>query len=84
VNDPRTGKRFKAFWLFNDLKCGEYKVLYRIYCVNGQYCFLSASKVKNKQGKPELQLIISFNKPEDTQQNYKERWQIEDTFPKSV
>jgi len=23
VDDPRTGKRFKAFWVINELKCGE-------------------------------------------------------------
>jgi hypothetical protein len=80
VVDPRTGKRFKAFWIFNHLKCREYSVLYRIYEVNGQLCYLSASKVKNKKGKPELQIIISFNKPEDALQLYKDRWQIETAF----
>ena len=32
---------------------------------------------KGKNGKPELQTIISYNKPEDAQELYKERWQIE-------
>ena len=48
--------------------------------MNGQLCCLSASKVKNKDGKPELQIIIAFNKPENAQQIYKERWQIETAF----
>ena len=80
VDDPRTGKRFKAFWVFNDLKCGECRFLHRIYRVNGQLCYLSASKTKNKDGVPELQIIIAFNKPENAQQIYKDRWQIETTF----
>jgi hypothetical protein len=80
VDDPRTGKRFKANWMFNGLKCGEYHFFRRIYRVNGQLCYLSASKVKNKQGTPELQIIIAFSKPENAQQIYKERWQIETAF----
>jgi len=36
--------------------------------------------VKNKEGIPELQIIISFNKPEKVQQIYKDRWQIETAF----
>jgi len=80
VDDPRTGKRFKAFWAFNHLKCGECCFRQRIYRVNGQLCYLSASKVKNKEGVPELQIIISFNKPEEAKQVYRERWQIETAF----
>jgi transposase len=80
VDDPRTGKRFKAFWMFNDIKCGECRFLRRIYRVNDQLCYLSASKVKNRQGVTELQIVIAYNKPEDAQQTYKERWQIETAF----
>jgi transposase len=43
-------------------------------------CYLSASKIKNKQGKPELQIIISFSKPNVAQKIYKECWQIETAF----
>ena len=80
VDDPRTGKRFKASWMFNDLKCGECRFMYRIYYVNGQLCYLSASKLKNQEGVPELQIIISFNKPEEAGKAYKDRWQIETAF----
>ena len=66
--------------MFNYLKCGQCRFLHRIYRVNGQLCYLSASKVKNKDGKPELQIIIAFNKPENAQEIYKERWQIETAF----
>jgi len=80
VDDPRTGKRFKVFWMFNGLRCGQCCFQNRIYRVNGQLCYLSASKVKNKQGVPEFQIIISFNKPEEAGQAYRERWQIETAF----
>jgi UDP:flavonoid glycosyltransferase YjiC (YdhE family) len=30
-------------------------------------CYLSASKVKNRKGVPELQIIVSFNKPDEAQ-----------------
>ncbi|MDR0794455.1 MAG: IS4 family transposase [Tannerella sp.] len=80
IHDPRTGRELKAFVMFAGLKCGECKILYRIFRVNGQLCYLSASKIKGKNGKPELQIIISFNKPEDAQEYYKERWQIETAF----
>ena len=75
----RNGKRFKAFWLFNHLKCGDYHHLKPIYSVNQQRCYLSASKIKHN-GVPELQIVISFNEPENAQKYYKERWQIETAF----
>jgi len=80
VQNPRTGKSVKASCMFSQLRCGECQFLKRIYQVNGQFCYLSASKVKNKDGIPELQIIIAFNKPENAQQIYKERWQIETAF----
>ena len=80
VEYPRNGKRVKARWMFNDVKCGEEKFLYRVYRVNGQFCYLSAAGMKNKEGEPELQIIISFNQPEQALRCYKERWQIETAF----
>lgn len=79
VENPKNGKRFKAFWAFNDLKLGESRVLFRIYRVGGQLCYLSASKIIHDKT-PELQIIISFNKPENALQCYKERWQVETAF----
>jgi hypothetical protein len=80
VDDPRTGKKIKAFLIFADLKCGQCRVLHRIYRIREQLCYLSASKVKDKDGKPELQIIISFSQPQNAQQAYKERWQVETLF----
>ena len=66
--------------MFNDLNCGECRFLHRIYRISGQLCYLSASKLKSKEGIPELQIIIAFNKPQAARQAYKERWQIETAF----
>jgi hypothetical protein len=77
VVQPHNGKRAKASWLFtNERLPGESPD-----CLFEQpFCYLSASKGKDKKGKPELQIIISFNKPEDALGIYKERWQIETLF----
>jgi hypothetical protein len=80
VDLPKNGHRVKASWLFNHLKINQYEFFHGIVYVNGQLCYLSASKVKNKQGVPELQIIVSFNKPDKAQTLYKERWQIETAF----
>ena len=77
---PRNGHRVKASWLFNSLNINQYEFIRNIVNVNDQLCYISASKVKNKQGQPELQIIVSFNKPDEAQSLYKERWQIETAF----
>ena len=80
IVDPRDYSKIKAFVMFSDLKCNQHKILHRIYYVNGQACYLSASKEKDKEGQPELQIIISYNQPQDAKAAYKERWQIEGCF----
>jgi hypothetical protein len=80
VFDPRTKTKIKASRKFDNLCLGESLVIKRKHIVNGQPCYLSASKIKNRDGLPELQIIISFQKPENAQQAYKDRWQIETAF----
>jgi hypothetical protein len=77
---PRNGHRVKASWLFNRLQLNQFEFFRGIVYVNGQLCYVSASKVKNRKGVPELQIIVSFNKPDEAQSLYKERWQIETAF----
>src|SRR5690606_7718086 len=48
--------------------------------VNGQYCYLSATLSQKRGTKPELLILISYNKNEQSFLNYKERWQIETCF----
>lgn len=52
----------------------------RIVKVNNQLCYISGSKVLDKKGVPEFQIIISFNKPDKANEIYKQRWQIESAF----
>jgi len=80
IENPRNGNKTKASVMFSDLKCGQGRHNCRIYRVNGQLCYLAASKVKDKEGKPELQIIISYNQPEIALDSYKKRWQIETAF----
>lgn len=77
---PSTTKRAKASWLFSDLRVGQAKYLHKIYYVNNQACYLSASRMRDRNGKPELQIIISYNRPEEGVPTYKLRWQIETMF----
>ena len=77
---PRNGHRIKASWLFGSLKLNQFQFFQQIVKVNGQLCYLSASKILDKHGIPELQIIVSFNKPDEAQSLYKERWQIETAF----
>ena len=80
VEKPGNRKRVKASWLFNNLKINECAFHHKIVRVNGEFCYLSASRVINKENVPELQIIVSFNKPDKARSLYKERWQIESAF----
>lgn len=80
VKDPRTGKEFKAFWVFNRLQLKQSMILPHIYYVNNQLCYLAAARLKNQEGKPELQIIVSYNRPEKALDSYKKEWQIETCF----
>jgi hypothetical protein len=80
VTIPKNGHRVKASWLFEHLKNNQTCFYNGIVEIKGQLCYLSGSKVKNKKGMPELQIIVSFNKPDQAQEAYQERWQIETAF----
>jgi len=73
---PSKGKELKACWLFNNLKVGEYKMYHKIVKVNNEYCYISGCKLN----KGEFLIVISYNKPEQAKQDYKQRWQIEMCF----
>lgn len=80
VTIPRNGHRVKASWLFNNLEIKQFKYYKRIVNIHGQLCYISGSKVLSKKGIPELQIIISFNDPQQANTLYKDRWQIETVF----
>ena len=73
---PHKAKEVKAFWLFNNLRQGQYKHYHKIVSLKGKTCYISGCKLK----KGDFLIIISFNKPEQAQQDYAKRWQIEMCF----
>ena len=75
----RHGNTFKAYWLLNDLRLGESKHLEGIYYVNGHACYPSGSKIKDKDGKPELQILVSYCNAKAIEM-YRKRWQVEALF----
>ncbi len=77
---PHKNKEIKAFRLFDKLKVNEFTYYPKVVKVNGQLCYISGAKLKIKKNKREFLIIISFNKPENAQEQYKQRWQIEMTF----
>ena len=70
----------KAFWLFNNLKVSEFYHYPKIVELHGQRCYLSGTKTIEREGKMEFLIIVSFNKPEQAMEYYKQRWQIETLF----
>ena len=77
---PRTGERIRVSWLFTGLHHGQSRHMEGIYIVNGQHVYLSAAMGRNSDGKPELMILVSFNKPDQAVAKYKLRWQIETCF----
>ncbi len=73
---PHKNKELKVFWLFNNLKIGQYKHYDKIVKLNNQFCYISGCKA----AKGEFLIIISFSKPEQAKEHYKQRWQIELCF----
>ena len=80
VTKPSTESRFKAHWTFQDLRVGQSKSLNGIYIVNGQMCYLSGARMKDEDGAPQLQILVSYNRPEESIETYRMRWQIETCF----
>jgi hypothetical protein len=80
VDNPRKGSRAKAHWMFQGLKVGQSTHLDGIHYIKGQVCYLSAGRVKGRDGTPELQVIVSFNRPDEAVESYRRRWQIETMF----
>ncbi len=80
ITDPRKRIRVKVGHLFNSVRDGESRSYRKLYYVGSELCYLAASRVKNKQGVMELQIIASYNQPELSKKLYKERWLIECAF----
>ena len=77
---PHKNKVIKAFRLFDKFKVNEFTFHPNPVRVNGQLCYISGAKLDIKNNKREYLIIVSFDKPENAQELYKQRWQIEMTF----
>jgi hypothetical protein len=77
---PHKNKEIKVSWLFNSLKTGEFLHYGRIIRMGTQLCYVSGCKVNCKDKGTDFLIIVSFNKPEQAQINYSDRWQIETCF----
>lgn len=77
---PHKNKEIKASHLFNRFKANKFEYYNKIVRINGQLCYLSGCKLNTKNSKQDFLIIVSFNKPENAQQDYKKRWQIEMCF----
>lgn len=80
VELPDKQKIIKVWHLFNAYKVNEFVYYPKIVRINGQLCYLSGCKLKNKDGKQDFLIIVSFNKPDKALKQYKQRWQIEMCF----
>ena len=76
----RCWAKIRAQHIFNNFKHGEERVLHNIYRVCGELCYLSGAMIKDKGGKPDAQIFVSFCNPEEALPSYKERWTIETMF----
>jgi hypothetical protein len=76
---PKRQKEITAWHLFNSLKTGELRHYSRIMRMHGEYCYLSGMKTI-KDGKIDFCIVVSFNKPDEALNKYKQRWQIETLF----
>jgi hypothetical protein len=77
---PHKNKEIKASHLFNQFRTNEFVHYNKIVRINAQLCYLSGCKLNASNAKQDFLIIVSFNKPEKAQQDYKQRWQIEMCF----
>lgn len=69
-----------VFWLFNRLKKGQFYHHPKIVRINGVKCYVSGLKNYNRQGIIDFLILVSFNRPEESLEYYKKRWQVETLF----
>ncbi|NDV97633.1 IS4 family transposase [Dysgonomonas sp. 521] len=72
---PDKNKMIKASHLFNHLDVNQFHYYSKIIQINNVYCYISGCKMRD-----DFLIVVSFNKPEQAQDYYKQRWQIEMCF----
>lgn len=76
---PHKQMEIKVAHLFNQTGINQCRHYERIVRMGPELCYLSATRVIS-DGKTELLILVSFNKPDQALSYYKERWQIETLF----
>ena len=69
-----------VFWLFNKLQKGEFYHHPKIVRIGGVKCYVSGMKTMDRHKKLDFLILVSFNKPEESLEYYKKRWQVETLF----
>ncbi|MFV0554046.1 MAG: transposase, partial [Mangrovibacterium sp.] len=77
---PRENREVKAFWLFNHLKNNEYYTYPHVVRLGNQLCYLSGEKIIEKGKGKSFLIVISVHEPQDPQEQYAKRWQIQTSF----
>jgi len=72
-------RQIPAYYLFNPKKLNQLHHHPKIVTMHGERCYLSGMRIK-ADGKVDFLIIVSFNKPEESLNYYKERWQVETLF----
>jgi hypothetical protein len=72
---PHKNKQVKAWHLFNQKDVNQFIYYPKIVKIGGCYCYISGCRIKD-----DFLIIISFYKPGQAQEYYKQRWQIETCF----
>ncbi len=66
--------------MFESCGVGEFRHHSKVVKIGTQDCYISGCKPRSKGDTPDFLIIISFNKPEQAQIKYAERWQLETCF----
>ena len=80
VQIPNKKDKIKVSWLFESCGVGEFRHHSKVVKIGTQNCYISGCKPRSKGNNPDFLIIISFNKPEQAQIKYAERWQLETCF----
>lgn len=79
IDVPHKGRR-KAFWLFNNLKLNETRILRNIVKIGNNYVYLSGLKTIGRTKNIEFVIIATYSYTTEALTIYKDRWQIETMF----
>lgn len=74
------GKNLKLCWLFNNLPLNQVRQLNKPLIINGEWVYLTGSKILNPNSKIEFVIIATYTFDSQTMNIYAQRWSIECFF----